>query len=74
MNIQIETILEKCVENMKINIEAYFKYKSGYNKHRNPRVMRYFDCENIRDLKNPDSTKRDLFCMHKYNVQMEPQD
>ena len=56
-----------------MNIEAYFKYKSG-NKHRNPKAMRYFDNENVRDLKNPESTKRDLFSVHKYNVQMEPQD
>ena len=46
----VSTVINKHVNNIKNNIEVYFKYKGGYHKHRDPYSMRYFDILKIRNL------------------------
>jgi hypothetical protein len=62
------------VDSIKNSIEVCFKYKSGYNRHRDPHSMRYFDNFSIRDVKTSYSLRRDYFSTFKYNVQIDPQD
>ena len=73
-NIYVGHVVKQYVDNMKNSIELYFKYKGGYNRHRDPHLMRYFDNHNIRDFRTSILLKRDYFSTFKYNVQIDPQD
>jgi len=46
----VSTVIKKHVDNIKNNIEVYFKYQRGYYKHRDPFSMRYFDIQYTRNL------------------------
>ena len=60
-NIFVSHVIKTYIEHMKNNVEAYFKYKSGYNRHRDPSKMRFFDNLNIRDFNKGIPLKRDIF-------------
>ena len=73
-NIYVANVIKQYVDNIKNSIPIYFKYKSGYNRHRDPYKMRYFDNHNKRDVKTSYSLSRDYFSTFKYYVQIDPQD
>jgi hypothetical protein len=70
----VANVVKQYVDSIKNGVEVYFKYKGGYNRHRDQNYMRYFDIHFIRDFKTSITLKRDYFSTFKYNVQIDPQD